>query len=368
MTKICKKLKKGVHVLSLPLEIETEIELLFPKEISGSTVEMLDTHGNWVNKESIFYENNTFVVSSVYRKLKPFTILRIELKRDITFEWDVSFLSHSGLKKSVMEFELGFDFNEALYLAQLSKLVYEDKKVLEKTIKEKYTFDTFYYYSKQSHKRLLKRGLAKLFMIFFRGRRSAIDLQFMHLSRVDKKSGKNLIVVVFRGSQEPQDWMTNFSFKDDDFKQKGRVHRGFKQAIELFFQTIKQQDLTAKHLPVTVLEDCKAINEHSTIILAGHSLGGALATLAGCHLYEMGIKQENLEIYTFGAPPVGTEDFCSYYKDKLNIYRIINENDVVPKLDKITKFFHLGEEIILPSNEGEVHSCDGYIDNLIDSI
>jgi predicted lipase len=95
-------------------------------------------------------------------------------------------------------------------------------------------------------------------------------------------------------------------------------------------------------------------------------LGGALATLVGCYLYEIGIKPENLEIYTFGAPPVGTEEFCANYENKFNIFRLVNENDVVPKIDKITKFFHLGEAFILPSNEGEVHSCEGYIDNIID--
>ena len=90
-----------------------------------------------------------------------------------------------------------------------------------------------------------------------------------------------------------------------------------------------------------------------------------MATLAGCQLYELGIKKENIEIYTFGAPPIGTTEFCDHYQDKLNIYRIVNENDVVPKLDKITKFFHIGEEIILPSSEGEIHACDDYINNLI---
>ena len=368
MKKIYKKLEKGIHIIPLLLEGETQIEHIFPKEISGSTLEILDASGDWINKDYIFYENNAFVVQDVYKKLKPFTVLRVNLKRDIVLEWDISFVSHCGLKENIINFELGFDFNEALYLAQLSKLVYEDKEVLEKTIEEKYNFDTFYYYSKQSHKKLLKKGLAKLLITFFRGKRSIIDLQFMHLSKIDQKSGKSLIIVVFRGSQEPQDWMTNFTFEDDDFKQKGRVHKGFKQAMELFFQTIKHKDLTAKHLPLTLIEDCKSINEHSTIILTGHSLGGALATLAGCHLYEMGISPENIEIYTFGAPPVGTEEFCRYYENKLNIYRIVNENDVVPKLDKITKFFHFGKEIILPSNDGEVHSCDGYIDNLIDSI
>ena len=205
-------------------------------------------------------------------------------------------------------------------------------------------------------------------MVFFRSKTPLIDLQFMHLSKVDKKTGKNLIVIVFQGSQEPQDWMTNFNFKDDDFEGRGKVHGGFKQALKLFFKVIKKKDLTKINLPLTILEDIKNINENSQIILTGHSLGGALATMAGCYLYEKGIKKENLEVYTFGAPPVGTKEFTKYYHDKINLFRLVNENDVVPKLDKITNLFHLGTEIVLPSNDGEVHACKGYTDNIIDKI
>jgi len=30
--------------------------------------------------------------------------------------------------------------------------------------------------------------------------------------------------------------------------------------------------------------------------------------------------------------------------------------------------FHLGTEIVLPSNDGEIHSCKDYTDNIIDKI
>jgi hypothetical protein len=34
----------------------------------------------------------------------------------------------------------------------------------------------------------------------------------------------------------------------------------------------------------------------------------------------------------------------------------------------LTKFSHLGEEFSLESNQNEVHSCEGYIDNILDNI
>ena len=93
-----------------------------------------------------------------------------------------------------------------------------------------------------------------------------------------------------------------------------------------------------------------------------------MATLLGCHLLEKGVKKENLEVYTFGTPPIGDEEFCNYYKDKLHIHRFVNENDVVARLDMLIPFQHIGEAILLPSNQGEGHSGVGYIDNIIDRI
>ena len=77
-------------------------------------------------------------------------------------------------------------------------------------------------------------------------------------------------------------------------------------------------------------------------------------------------KKENLEVYTFGTPPIGDENFCSYYEEKLYLHRFVNENDVVARLDMLIRFKHIGEAILLPSNQGEGHSGLGYIDNIID--
>ncbi|WP_412971451.1 lipase family protein [Glaciecola sp. MF2-115] len=364
-----KKLGIGTHVLAVPSNVPCSIATLFPKELSGSSIEIMGTDGNWSNKETVKYLNNAFGVSGIYSSLPPFSTLKITLKRPIFIDWHTQFTSKSGLTSQELNFKTGFDFNKALYLCQLSNLVYENESIISSTINSHYNFDDYYYYSMASHKKLFRNNFTAQLIAFIRGKRSVIDLQFMYLQKKDEKSGKNLITIVFQGSQEPQDWMTNLSFKDINFLKRGNVHRGFYQGFRLFFQTLRKYSKDANNnIPNTVFDNIDVFNQTSKIILTGHSLGGALATLTSCYLMEQGIKSENIEVYTFGAPPVGAIDYCNYYKEKLAIYRLVNSDDVVPKLEKITNLFHLGKEILLPSNQGEVHACEGYIDNIIDQI
>ncbi len=63
---------------------------------------------------------------------------------------------------------------------------------------------------------------------------------------------------------------------------------------------------------------------------------------------------------------ISSIDEIETFNEKHN--RVVNKQDLVPKLDRISRFHHLGEEILLASNDGEGHGCDGYIDNLIDLV
>jgi predicted GTPase len=96
----------------------------------------------------------------------------------------------------------------------------------------------------------------------------------------------------------------------------GEIHLGFALLME-------------KILPKTqsLIEELKP----HKICLTGHSLGGALATLAAYRL-----KRQNFPIscvYTFGAPRVGDSAFASRYEDcKIPHFRIENKNDIVPHL------------------------------------
>jgi predicted lipase len=67
--------------------------------------------------------------------------------------------------------------------------------------------------------------------------------------------------------------------------------------------------------------------------IAGHSLGGAIATHATAHLIKAGHKVD--VSYTFGSPRVGNHDFSVWYynlNDKLLRPRVTHGQDPVPHL------------------------------------
>jgi len=94
----------------------------------------------------------------------------------------------------------------------------------------------------------------------------------------------------------------------------GKIHKGFYQAYEAVESQIQERlnenDITQKPLFIT-----------------GHSLGGALATLAAKRLVHQGGISA---CYTFGSPRVGDEEWVSQIKTPL--YRLVNAADCVTML------------------------------------
>lgn len=97
----------------------------------------------------------------------------------------------------------------------------------------------------------------------------------------------------------------------------GEIHLGFALLME---KILSETQFIIKQL------------NPSKICLTGHSLGGALATLAAYRLREQN-SSISYSVYTFGAPRVGDSAFASRYKDyEIPHFRIENKNDIVPHL------------------------------------
>ena len=152
-----------------------------------------------------------------------------------------------------------------------------------------------------------------------------------------------MALVSFRGTETDQ---IGDVLADLEFTQRsahgGRVHSGFYRAYAQVRSRVRSQ--VAAH-----------VADGQTLWIAGHSLGGALATLAAIDLCEQGRTVHG--VYTYGQPHVGDASFRDHYNKQLRgrHYRIANVNDLVPNLplrktevDPIdTEYSHVGAEILI---------------------
>ncbi|WP_020567558.1 lipase family protein [Neolewinella persica] len=142
----------------------------------------------------------------------------------------------------------------------------------------------------------------------------------------------NHIVVCFRGTGSGQDWIVDAKLlKTSSIDGKGRVHRGFKSALDSVWDRIA--------MTLSTFDDNKKV------YFTGHSLGAALAQLAA---YRQAISGPNKVggVYVYGSPRVGNRDYKAAYdgllQDKTFLH--INNTDLVPQVPpRILGYRHLGD-------------------------
>jgi hypothetical protein len=141
-------------------------------------------------------------------------------------------------------------------------------------------------------------------------------------------SSANYNLVVFRGTKVPQDWMEDiyctpvrFDWIFESAPAIGEIHAGFGHTLA--------DGLSQIISGVTPRDQTKPL------LITGHSLGGALAALAGACFTVMppGIRPVSA-IYTFGQPRIGLHDFCNTYGRLLGskLARFVNQEDVVARV------------------------------------
>lgn len=140
------------------------------------------------------------------------------------------------------------------------------------------------------------------------------------------------VILVFRGSEpdDLHDILADMKFMLVPHEKTGLVHYGFIQALNDVWDQLAPIFESAKPRPVWV---------------AGHSLGAALALLAGERL---GDAQA---VYTYGAPRIGTRGFRDQYP--CPVFRVVNNNDIVTMIPPPVLYRHVGEEWFI-DHEGRV--------------
>jgi triacylglycerol lipase len=110
----------------------------------------------------------------------------------------------------------------------------------------------------------------------------------------------------------------------------GQIHTGFGHCLALALQKIQR---------MLIHRDMK-----KPLLITGHSLGGALAALAGvCFVLTRTTAKvpEVRRIYTFGQPRVGVQKFCTSYDRFVpnKLIRFVNDRDLVPRVPLRSQLF-----------------------------
>lgn len=138
----------------------------------------------------------------------------------------------------------------------------------------------------------------------------------------------NRYAIIFRGSETLLDFADDFEFSLVDFElipNEGKVEYGFKTYYESLTFTNPKDGSS-----MTLNEYVETLPKDASFVIAGHSLGGSLATL---HSFVLAKKGFSVETYTFASPMVGDQSFIKAYNSLIpNSYRIVNKPDVVPHL------------------------------------
>ena len=169
-----------------------------------------------------------------------------------------------------------------------------------------------------------------------------VNKEYLKYVLADLTNAPNISVLVFRGTEVKKELSTalNNVLADilaflgvrDEFNCNGcQIHYGFYDAY------------------TTILKEINLIEfpPNKTLFIIGHSLGGALATLAAYQLLKKYPDRFNISLVTFGAPRVGNQAFADHM-NKSHLYynvRIIFNNDPITSVPFDDSYVHAGTAV-----------------------
>ncbi|CAM9571037.1 unnamed protein product, partial [Discosporangium mesarthrocarpum] len=201
----------------------------------------------------------------------------------------------------------GFSALNALYLARLSALVYSEAGVVKQKVCDELGYTDFYWFGASGS----NQGFVA--------------------------AQESIMVIIFRGTDAADDWWTNLNALRLTTPH-GEIHKGFHDALEeLWIDEAGPDPVTATGpLKGGMLETIKALQagkNERPVFLGGHSLGGALASVAAARL-ALEVPEVNVsEVGTIGCPRVFDNNYAAVYDDVLEdkTFRVVNNNDGVPR-------------------------------------
>jgi len=145
------------------------------------------------------------------------------------------------------------------------------------------------------------------------------------------------VLLVFRGTVDLTNWILNLNFSTlSPFPRNPnvRVHSGFYDG----YQSVETQLISIVQLFISKFQT-------STLYVTGHSLGAALAQIAGIS-FKLDNPSITTNVYSFGTPRTGDPPFSTFYSNTIDSsYRVTHWHDVVPHLPPfLLGFYHTPNE------------------------
>jgi hypothetical protein len=207
------------------------------------------------------------------------------------------------------------------------------------------------------------------------------DPKFSSVTGFSKNSSQAILVehedfftMAFRGTDELLDWLDNFDLivkpvllLVEGEKLDGYFHQGFWKATDDIWEPLlakyqqfqqedrdKQQNLKQKKV--------------RPLFLTGHSLGGAMATIAAAKLIHQDLPF--ISTYTFGQPRTMTHNTARIINGKVEnrFFRFQNNNDIVTRAPaRASGYSHVGSFVYI-SEDKSLHNDIGWWYRFLDSV
>ncbi|MBD2099450.1 lipase family protein [Leptolyngbya sp. FACHB-261] len=165
-----------------------------------------------------------------------------------------------------------------------------------------------------------------------------------------------IVVLSFRGTTDRNDWATNIGVAFKEETKIGKVHEGFLEALDCVWPRV-----------MTTLDAFQDKNQ--SLWITGHSLGGALATLATARL-RFGLKRPVAGLYTFGSPRAVDEAFADTFNHdfKAQTFRLVHNNDVVTRVPpRSFGYSHVGTFLYIDP-KGRIHQDIRFWNNFLANV
>ena len=152
----------------------------------------------------------------------------------------------------------------------------------------------------------------------------------------------SVFVAAIRGTEKLIEWLIDAEFVPTPFTAApngGNVDDGFYSIYKTLNGVLPTGDVT------DVRTFIKEQATNGTLVVTGHSLGGAVANMLALDV-AINAPVAHLVLYTLAAPRTGDQDFVNCFGANVPAsYRVFNEADIVPKLPPRYEQVNTGEQI-----------------------